>query len=222
MMSIGERIEELRRQVPAGVRLVAVSKTHPAEAVREAMAAGQAVFGENRPQEMAAKHTAIPEGVEWHMIGHLQRNKVRMIMPFVSMVESVDSARLLDTIEAEAARIGRRVDVLLEVRIADEDTKSGWEEGELRMWLDQGLWREYTHVVFRGVMGVATNTDDRRKVRAEFIRLRAIFESLGKEYFGAGFDTLSMGMTSDWRLAVECGSTMVRIGSLIFGDREYK
>ncbi len=220
-MSVREQIIDLQECLPAGVKLVAVSKMHPASAVEEAYAAGQRIFGESRPQELCAKYEALPKDIEWHMIGHLQTNKVRSIVPFVSLIHSVDSARLLEYIDREAARIGRVVDVLLEIFVAQEETKHGWEEAELTAYLQEGTWRSLKNVRFRGAMGIASLTDDRERIRREFSRLHTLFVRLRGEFFGTDFDTLSMGMTSDWKLAVECGSNMVRIGSQIFGDRNY-
>lgn len=218
-MSIREQLARVRAALPRGVELVAVSKTHPAEAVREAYDAGQRIFGESRPQEMTAKYEALPHDIAWHMIGHLQTNKVRMIVPYVAMIQSVDSQRLAETVQKEAARIGRTVDVLLEIHVAEEESKTGWDYAELLAWLDAGGAERCTNIRFRGVMGIATNTDDETVVRRDFERLRRCREELAPR-FGA-FDTLSMGMSGDYPLAVECGSTMVRVGSLIFGARDY-
>jgi len=223
-MSVAENIARVRAALPAGVELVAVSKTHPAEVVMEAYAAGQRVFGENRPQEMAAKRPLMPADVRWHMIGHLQTNKVRLIAPFVEMIHSVDSQRLAAEISRQAVACGRTIDVLLEIRVAREDSKHGWEWAELVEWLETGAWRELPGVRFRGVMGVATFTDDETVVRAEFERLAAMHGELRDRFFGGdtqevAFDTLSMGMSDDYPLAIAAGSTMVRIGSTIFGRR---
>ncbi len=218
-MSVASKITELKNTIPNGVTLVAVSKTHPAENIREAYLAGQRVFGESRPQEMAAKHKELPGDIEWHMIGHLQRNKVRMIAPFVSMIHSVDSARLLETIDAEAARADRVIDILLEVHIGVEQSKSGWQPEELFAYLSGIEPRDFLNVRFCGVMGIASNTTDQARIRAEFTSLKVVYDFLRNRFFGQGFDTLSMGMTSDYKAAIECGSTMVRIGSLIFGER---
>ncbi len=220
-MSIAENLEELRAALPPGVTLVAVSKTHPPEAIMAAYDAGQRVFGENRPQEMAAKQAVLPADILWHQIGHLQTNKVRLIAPFVSFVHSADSARLIAEISRRAVEVGRVIDVLLEIRIAREESKEGWEWEELLAWLEGGQWRQLTGVRFRGVMGVATFTDEKAVVRGEFERLAGMHATLCERFFGAGFDILSMGMSDDYPLAVECGSTMVRIGSLIFGERRY-
>lgn len=233
-MSIAKNLSELRAALPPGVTLVAVSKTHPAEAIMAAYDAGQRVFGENRPQEMATKQAVLPSDILWHQIGHLQTNKVKLIAPFVSMIHSADSARLLGEISRQAVAIGRVIDVLLEIRIAREESKEGWDRDELLEWLRRGEWREFSGVRFRGTMGVATFSDDKAVVRAEFERLAGMHAALREEFFGAGgadagvdgtrgtdggFDTISMGMSDDYPLAIECGATMVRIGSLIFGLR---
>lgn len=220
-MSIESEISRLRDELPESVTLVAVSKTYPADDIRRAYAVGQRIFGESRPQELAEKHAALPQDIEWHQIGLLQTNKVKYIAPFVAMIHSVDSGRLLETIEAQAARNDRVIDVLLEVHVAREESKHGWREEELTEYLRAGRHRSLTHVRFRGVMGIATNTDDEEVIRGEFNRLRELRERLAAEFFGSGFDELSMGMSSDWRIAVECGATMVRIGSTIFGARDY-
>jgi pyridoxal phosphate enzyme (YggS family) len=228
-MSIAENLKNVRATLPEGVVLVAVSKTRPAEDVIEALASGQRDFGENRPQEMAAKRTSVEAliatsggssaDVRWHQIGHLQTNKVRLVAPFVEMIHSVDSARLAAVISREALAAGRVIDVLLEIRIAREQSKEGWVWEELVDWLSSGEWRSLPGVRFRGVMGVATFTDDRAIVGAEFERLAAMHAELRERFFGLGFDTVSMGMSDDYPLALSAGSTMVRIGSAIFGSR---
>jgi pyridoxal phosphate enzyme (YggS family) len=219
-MSVASEIVRLREELPCGVTLVAVSKTHPVEAVAEAYEAGQRVFGESRPQEMKAKWEALPKDIKWHMIGHLQTNKVRMIAPFVALIHSADSARLLRTIDSEARRIDRVIDVLLEVHISSDESKEGWEPTELEAYIESGEWRELSGVRVRGLMCVATNTDDMAVVCDDFRRMKALFDRYAT-VFGRDFDTLSMGMSSDYTEAVECGSTMVRIGSTIFGYRSY-
>ncbi|MDE7077530.1 MAG: YggS family pyridoxal phosphate-dependent enzyme [Alistipes sp.] len=220
MLEIACNLSRVRALLPEGVALVAVSKTHPVEAIREAFDAGQRVFGESRPQELCAKHEALPEAIEWHMIGHLQTNKVKYIAPFVRMIQSVDSARLAETIQREAAKCGRTIDILLEIHVAQEETKSGWDIGELKRYLDSAPFAAMPNLRVRGVMGIATNTDDMAIVRRDFDELKRCFDLL-RPYFGAHFDTLSMGMSHDFPLAVECGSTMVRVGSAIFGQRDY-
>lgn len=219
-MSIKERLERIWGTLPAGVSLVAVSKFHPAERVMEAYKAGQRIFGESRPQEMAAKAAQLPKDIEWSMIGHLQTNKVKMIAPFVSMIASVDSERLVEEIEKQAAKCERVIDILLEVHVADEETKSGWDVEELRAYLASGALERMEHVRVRGVMTIATNTDDEAVVRRDFQTIRDVYEEL-KPRFGEAFDTLSIGMSDDYPIALEYGSTMVRIGTAIFGAREY-
>ncbi|MDE5708383.1 MAG: YggS family pyridoxal phosphate-dependent enzyme [Alistipes sp.] len=220
MLEIACNLSRVRASLPEGTTLVAVSKTHPVEAIREAFDAGHRIFGESRPQELCAKHEALPAEIEWHMIGHLQTNKVKYIAPFVRMIQSVDSARLAETIQREAAKCGRTIDILLEIHVAQETTKSGWDVGELKRYLDSAPFREMPNVCVRGVMGIATNTDDETTVRRDFSELKRCFD-LFRPYFGARFDTLSMGMSHDYPLAVECGATMVRVGSSIFGERDY-
>lgn len=199
---------------------MAVSKFHPAEAVQEAYDAGQRLFGESRPQEMAAKAKELPTDIEWVMIGHLQTNKVKMIAPFVSLIASVDSERLIDEIEKQAAKNERVIDILLEVHIADEESKSGWSISELNDYLRSGALQALQHIRVRGVMTIATNTDDESIIRRDFQRIKDIFDEL-KPTFGESFDTLSIGMSDDYPIALEYGSTMVRIGTAIFGNRVY-
>ena len=219
-MNIKERLQRIWGTLPEGVKLVAVSKFHPAERLKEAYDAGQRIFGESRPQEMAAKHEILPADIEWHMIGHLQTNKVKYIAPFVSMISSVDSDRLIAEIEKQAAKCNRTIDILLEVHVAQEDTKSGWAWEELSDYLRSGELQSMTHVRVRGVMTIASNTDDEAVVRRDFQRIKEIFNEL-KPQFDDSFDTLSIGMSDDYPIALEYGSTMVRIGTAIFGAREY-
>lgn len=219
-MNIKERLHKILATLPDGVKLVAVSKFHPAEAVEEAYNAGQRIFGESRPQEMAAKAKVLPKDIEWVMIGHLQTNKVKMIAPFVSLVASADSERLIEEIEKQAAKNERTIDILLEVHIADEESKSGWSLSELREYLASGALERMEHIRVRGVMTIATNTDDEAIIRQDFNNIRTIFEEL-KPRFGEAFDTLSIGMSDDYPIALEYGSTMVRIGTAIFGHRVY-
>ncbi|MDE5945051.1 MAG: YggS family pyridoxal phosphate-dependent enzyme [Rikenella sp.] len=220
MGTIADNLTRIRETLPAGVVLVAVSKFHPAEAVREAYEAGQRIFGESRPQELVAKHALLPDDIEWHMIGHLQTNKVKYIAPFVSLVHSVDSLRLAETIDREAARVGRAIDVLLEVRVAREETKFGWEAAELEHFLQDGSLTGLRNIRIRGLMGMASLTDDPEQVKREFASLRSFFERLRTEYLPE-IDTLSMGMSGDYPTAIDQGATMVRIGSSIFGERNY-
>ena len=219
-MSIQNQISQLHSSLPESVTLVAVSKMQPIESLRQAYEAGARIFGESRPQEMCAKQAEMPADCRWHMIGHLQTNKVKYIAPFVELIHSVDSPRLLDTINREAMKCGRRIDVLLEVHLAKEESKSGFAVEELREYLASESVESLAYVRVRGLMTIASNTDNQDVIASEFKQLKKLFEEL-KSQFGKHFDTLSMGMTSDYPLAIECGSTMVRIGSLIFGERNY-
>lgn len=220
-MSIASQIATIREHIPEHVSLVCVTKFHPAEMLQEAYDAGERDFGESRVQELIEKQKVLPKDIRWHFIGHLQTNKVRQILPFVSLIHSVDSLHLLDTIEAEAAKIDKVINVLLEVHVAKEETKTGFslEEAEALagiISLNHGpaFLREYPHVNILGLMGMATNTDDEAVIRSEFTTLsnlhRTLFERGG---------VLSMGMSDDYSVAIECGSNMVRIGSTIFGER---
>lgn len=219
-MSIRSEIERLRKELPEGVKLLAVSKFHPVEALREAYDAGQRAFGESRPQELKQKAEVLPRDIEWHMIGHLQTNKVKYIVPFVTLIESLDSERLAQEINRQAERCGRVIDCLLEIHITDEESKSGWAYDELMSFVSGGGFQAYPNIRVRGVMGMATFTDDEAVVRRDFKRLAECKAELS-EYFGEEFDTLSMGMSDDYRIALEYGTTEVRIGSTIFGAREY-
>lgn len=211
---------QVKNSLPQGVELVAVSKTYPSDKIREAYQAGQRLFGENRPQEMAQKYAELPKDIEWHLIGHLQTNKVKLVVPFVQMIHSVDSLRLAEAIQKGAESVGRVIDVLLEIHVAAEESKSGWKWSELLECVRNGVFGQMPNVRVRGVMGVATNTNDEREIRADFATLQRHKEEL-MPYFGAAFDTLSIGMSHDYPIAVEYGATLVRVGTLIFGARDY-
>ena len=219
-MSVASKISEIRAALPSGVTLVAVSKFHSAEAILEAYGAGQRIFGESRVQELTVKFETLPKDIEWHMIGHLQTNKVRTIAPFVSLVHSVDSQRLAECIDREAARCNRVIDCLLELHVSSDATKSGWDLDELRSYLATGAFRELKNIRFRGIMGMATYTDDVNIIRADFEALAAAKREL-EPLFDDDFNILSMGMSDDYPIALEYGSTEVRVGSTIFGAREY-
>lgn len=219
-MSVELNLKKIAKSLPEGVMLVAVSKTHPAEMIGEAYRAGQRIFGESRPQELKAKHDLLPADIEWHMIGHLQTNKVKYIAPFISLIHSVDSARLLEIVDKEARKCNRVIDCLLEIHVAREETKSGWNIDELRRYIAGGALEALSNVRIRGIMGIATNTDDEEVIRRDFMQL-ASYKKEFAAIFGDKFDILSMGMSDDYPIAVECGSTMVRVGSLIFGERDY-
>ena len=213
----------LRGEIPAGVKIVAVSKFHPVERLMDAYDAGQRAFGENRAQELVAKVGQMPGDTEWHFIGKLQKNKVRAIVPHVSIIQSIDSEALLSNVAAEALKAGRVVDVLLQLHVAQEETKSGFDVHELLELADSGRIENVPGVRICGLMAMASFVDDELQVSREFARVRGVYEQLCSGCF-AGHDEfceLSMGMSGDWRLAVEQGSTMVRIGTSIFGRREY-
>lgn len=223
-MGIQTTIKEIRNQLPDQVRLVAVSKFHPIQAIEEAYAAGQRIFGESKVQEMDEKHAALPSDIEWHFIGHLQTNKVKYIVPYVSMIHAVDSYKLLAEINKQAAKYGRTIPCLLEIHIAQEDSKFGFTFQECRDMLKAGEWQSLTHVDICGVMGMATNIDNEAQVYHEFETIYHFFEELKSTYFKAAsssFKEVSMGMSHDYPLAIRAGSTLVRIGSKIFGERNY-
>ena len=221
-MNIGDNILRVRAPIPQGVELVAVSKFHPNEAIMEAYEVGQRVFGESRATELKTKASSLPADIQWHFIGHLQTNKVRMIMPYVSLIQSVDSERLLRLINAEAARIDKVVDVLLQVYVAQEETKFGFSPEELVKLVESGALNELSNVRVIGVMGMATNTDDEARIVADF---NAIHQTYQRARLlmqnNEVFSQISMGMSDDYALAIKAGSTMVRIGSTIFGNRQY-
>lgn len=219
-MNPASQLHHFASVIPPGVTLVAVSKFHPADSISQAYCAGQRDFAESRAQELAAKAPQLPGDIRWHFIGHLQTNKVRAIMPHVSLIQSIDSLRILTAVSNEALRIGRTVDILLQAHVAAEETKTGFTPGELPDAAEQALALPGVRV--RGIMGMATNTTSETRIRADFRTLRELFDTLATSVFAADprFDTLSMGMSSDWELAVASGSNMVRIGSAIFGERQ--
>jgi len=224
MANIKENLEKTIAKLPENVRLVAVSKFHPVEELQQAYDAGQRLFGENRAQELVAKAPELPKDIRWHFIGHLQKNKVRSIMPHVSVIESVDSVELLRLIEKEAARIDRTVDVLLQLHVAQEETKSGFSFDELMEAAEVGeLTEGLPHVHVCGLMAMASLTDDMEQVAGEFEMVRRAFVMLKDGCFDESeyFNELSMGMSDDWPVAVQHGATLVRIGTSIFGPRVY-
>ena len=222
-MSIQENIREVLSTLPDGVRLVAVSKYHPVEAIREAYDGGQRIFGESKVQEMTAKHDQLPADIEWHFIGHLQTNKVKYIAPYVSLIHGVDSYKLLLEINRQGQRAGRIIPCLLQIHVAQEETKFGFSLEECLQMLALGEWRALPYVSIRGIMGMASNTDDMEQVRQEFSTLNHFFSQVREKYFSdrENFSELSMGMSDDYPIAIEEGSTLVRVGSRIFGDRVY-
>lgn len=220
-MAVRENLRRLRNSIPEGVELVAVSKFHPVEALREAYDEGQRVFGESRANEFVEKANVLPADIDWHFIGHLQTNKVRQIIPYVSFIQSIDSEKLLRLIDAEARRVGRKVNVLLQLHVAEEETKFGFSPEELCALVTPGLVNELEGVEIAGVMGMASNVDDESRIREDFHRIRETFDKLRGTVFAGkeGFTVVSMGMSHDWRIAVDEGSNMVRIGTDIFGER---
>jgi pyridoxal phosphate enzyme (YggS family) len=221
MSDILFNIQSIRSQIPASVKLVAVSKTKPAESILEAYNSGQRIFGENRVQEILSKKDMLPADIEWHMIGHLQSNKVKQIVPYVSMIQSVDTSRLLSVINSESQKAGRRTNCLIQIHIAEEETKTGFSPEEVNEMFASDDFRNLKDIRVCGLMGMATFTDDKNRVRKEFRYLADLFKSLKNNFFAEdpGFSEISMGMSGDYMLAIEEGSTMVRIGSLIFGER---
>jgi pyridoxal phosphate enzyme (YggS family) len=221
MTPVAEQIALLKAELPVAVTLVAVSKTKPAIMIEEAYAAGQRDFGENYVQELVDKEHILPKDIRWHFIGHLQSNKVKFIAPFVHLIHAVDSVKLLAEIQKQALKCNRIIDVLLQLHIAKEETKFGWDVDE--MLESAGPLFQYSHVRIRGLMAMASNTEDTVQITREFQHVKLVFEQLkqGIASDHAGFDTLSMGMSGDWRIAVEHGSTMIRLGSTIFGQRNY-
>ena len=222
-MSIVDSLASVKASLPGSIKLIAVSKTHSTERILEAYNAGQRAFGENKVQELVPKYEALPKDIEWHLIGHLQRNKVKLIVPFVSLIHSVDSEKLLSAIDQEAEKAGREVKCLIQVHIAEEETKFGFTPDEaFRFFVDKRP-AAYKHVRIAGLMGMATLTDDTTRIRKEFSLLHDLFEKVRAEgnVTKEDFSTLSMGMSSDYPIAVESGSTMVRVGSAIFGKRDY-
>lgn len=222
-MSIKENLNIVRDELVEGCRLVAISKYHPVEALQEAYDAGQRVFGESHVQELVAKEAVLPKDIEWHFIGHLQTNKVKYIAPFISLIHAVDTLKLLREIDKQAAKSDRVVDCLLQMHIAQEETKYGFSPDELTDVLNQGEWKELKNVRIVGLMCMATNTDDDAQVEKEFRYAHSIFEKVKREFFQSedSFKELSMGMSGDYKIAMNEGSTMIRVGSKIFGERVY-
>ena len=221
-MSIVKNIMEINDEIAGkGVTLVTVSKMRSIEEIKEAYDGGVRIFGENRPREMMEKYEVLPKDIQWHFIGSLQTNKVKYIAPFVALIQSVDSEKLLEVIQKEGQKRNRILDVLLELHVAQETTKHGWEESDLYAYLDTDSWKNMSHVRIRGIMGMATFSEDKQLIRGEFHRLKRIFDHVKKFYFSEEntFDTLSMGMSNDYGIAVEEGSTMIRIGSHIFNKQ---
>ena len=222
-MSVAENLNKIKSTLPAGVRLVAVSKTKPESDIMEAYNAGHRIFGENHAQEMKQKHADLPADIEWHFIGHLQTNKIKYIVDYVKLIHSIDSANLLQAVNKEAAKHGVVVDCLLQFFIATEETKFGMSLDEARQLLESDEFKAMQNVRICGVMGIGSLTDDKDQTNREFAHLKQIFDTLKTDYFAANdeFKEISMGMSGDYQLAIAHGSTMVRVGSSIFGQRYY-
>ena len=223
MEGLRANLRRVLDSLPAGVRLVAVSKFHPVESILTAYAEGQRLFGESHVQELQAKHPLLPSDIEWHFIGHLQTNKVKYIVPYVSMIEAVDSFRLLAEIDRQASKCHRVVDVLLELHIAKEETKYGLTFEACRALLDDGAWRNLSHIRICGLMMMASYVDDEEQIREEMTAAAEFFDEVKSRYFADAdyFRERSWGMSHDYAIACECRSTIVRIGTTIFGEREY-
>ena len=222
-MDIAKNIAEIKKKLPVGVRLVAVSKTKPNEDILEAYSFGHKVFGENKVQDLTRKYEELPKDIEWHFIGHLQSNKVKYIAPFVSLLHGIDSLKLLKVVNKEAQKAGRIISCLLQFHIAQESTKFGLSLDEAIEILKSETFTTLKNIQIAGVMGMATYTDDEMQIRNEFRMLKNIFNTLKNEYFGnaEAFCEISMGMSDDYPIAVEEGSTLIRVGSKIFGERNY-
>ena len=222
-MSIQANIKKLKSQIPEYVKLVAVSKTKPNEDILEAYEIGHKIFGENKVQDLVQKKEQLPKDIEWHYIGHLQRNKVKFIAPFVSLIHAVDSIKLLQKINDEAKKNNRTIDCLLQMHIADEDTKFGLNLDEIKQILDSPSYKELQNIKVSGLMGMATYTDNQSQIQKEFGFLKSCFDEIKSDYFENSdyFKEVSMGMSGDLKIAIEAGSTMIRVGSTIFGARNY-
>ncbi len=220
---VAANLRAVKEGLPNGVRLVAVSKFHPAEHIEAAYAAGQRLFGESHEQELSKKYDILPKDIEWHFIGHLQTNKVKYIAPYISMIDAVDSMKLLKEINKQAAKNNRVIKVLLELHVADEATKYGFTFDACRQMLDEGEWRQLENIEICGLMAMATNTPDEDQIRREFNSAASFFYEVKTKYFAesSNFCERSWGMSGDYKIAVGCGSTMVRVGTAIFGEREY-
>ena len=223
-MTVSSRLNQLKKDLPDNVRLTAISKLQAVSSIREAYDTGQRIFGESRVQELVPKYEQLPKDVEWHFIGHLQQNKIKYIAPFIDTIQSVDSIRLLEELNKQAGLFNRTIKVLLQVHIAQETHKFGFSLDEINDFFKNKSHTNFPHLHFTGLMGMATFTEDEQQIRAEFAALAALFFNLKKEHFAedVSFCNLSMGMSDDYPIAIEEGSTMIRVGSKIFGSRNYE
>ena len=222
-MNIADNLQQVLNELPEGVRLVAVSKFHPNEAIEEAYRSGQRVFGESKVQEMTAKYESLPKDIEWHFIGHLQTNKIKYIVPYVALIHGIDSYKLLVEVNKQAEKAGKVVNCLLQLHIAEEETKFGFSFDECRDMLAESEWKTLSNIQLCGLMGMATNTDDNEQIKKEFCSLSSFFKEVKDSWFAdtEAFRELSMGMSHDYHQAIAAGSTLIRVGSKIFGDRTY-
>jgi len=222
-MSTQSNIQSIRTHSPSHVRLVCVSKFNPNESILEAYETGERIFGESKVQELCGKYETLPKDIVWHFIGHLQTNKIRYIVPFVSLIHGVDSYKLLTEIDKQAAKAGKTVHCLLQVHIAQEETKFGFSPDELLEMFEAGAWKQLNNIQICGLMGMATYTVNKDQIRREFNGLKTLFDQVKQQYFSnePSFCELSMGMSDDYLIAIEEGSTLVRVGSSIFGHRNY-
>ena len=223
MSKIQSEIQRIKAELPPSTQLVAVSKFHPVEALQEAYDGGQRIFGESKVQEMTTKYEALPKDIQWHFIGHLQTNKIKYMAPYVALIHGVDSYKLLAEIDKQAGKAGRTIPCLLQIHIAQEETKFGFSIDECRAMLEAGEWKNLKHIQIAGMMGMATNTENEQQVEAEFKTLSCFFHEMKEAYFKDKpyYKELSMGMSDDYPLAIRHGSTLIRIGSRIFGERLY-
>lgn len=222
-MSVTSNLKEVQTSLQNEARLVAISKFHPKEAIEEAYAAGQRIFGESKVQEMTTKYEQLPKDIEWHFIGHLQTNKIKYIVPYVSLIHAIDSFKLLQEVNRQAEKVGRVVRCLLQIHVAMEETKFGFTFDECRELLVQGDWRELRNIQLCGLMAMASNTENENQIAGEFESVHRFFQTTKQQFFAdcADFRELSLGMSHDYLLAMQHGSTLVRVGSLIFGERHY-
>lgn len=222
-MSIADNLKQVLADLPQGVRLVAVSKFHPNEAIEEAYQAGQRIFGESKVQEMTAKYESLPKDIEWHFIGHLQTNKIKYMIPYVAMIHGIDTYKLLAEVDKQAAKAGYVINCLLQIHVAEEETKFGFSPDECRELLKAEEWKELTHIRICGLMGMASNTNKVEQINREFCFLHRLFQEIKVTWFADSkdFRELSMGMSHDYHEAIAAGSTLVRVGSKIFGERNY-
>ncbi|WP_373057484.1 YggS family pyridoxal phosphate-dependent enzyme [Zunongwangia sp. H14] len=218
-MDIAANIKKIKEELPEDVKLVAISKTKPNEDLMTAYSAGQRIFGENKIQEMTDKQEELPKDIEWHMVGHVQRNKVKYMAPYIGLIHAVDSLKLLKEINKQAKKVDRKINCLLQIKIAEEESKFGISRQEAEEILTSDAYAKMKNTEIIGLMGMATFTDDENQVKKEFLKLKSIFNDFKEDY--PSFKELSMGMSGDYKIALECGTTMVRIGSSIFGERNY-